>query len=704
LFAFIVSTGFPAIQTDPDRLAPVIAPPPSEAKARLTAWFETRHIPMYLDLSGSAGHWEEMGPRTLLSGWGGAENAGRMTALAIDPDDSRIVYAGAASGGVWKSEDGCKTWKPLTDFAPSLSYGCLAIDPFDHNRIYAGMGEPNNSADSFHGTGLMRSLDAGKTWRLLASDVFIGQKFSRIVPSPTRPGWLYAATSRGVLRSTDAGATWVDLLEGDSTDLLIDPASPETLIAALGRAFGDPRNGLYRSDDAGQTWRRLNEDLPFSGSELGRIQFSQCVKFPNVIYASMYGHRGSLLGFMKSSDFGKTWIRLPNVPNYAGDTQWYYDAVAVSPENPNIVFVSGSSTYRSLDGGDTWIDSTHSYSGGSVHPDHHALTFDLKNPSELYLCTDGGIFRTEDLGDHWESISRGLGTVQFQFVDVHPTDPNIAWGGTQDNGTNKFRGPLDWSNTFAGDGGVTRANWKNPKVVYTEYTNLAMLKSTDGGENWVWGATDGIDLAEGALFYAPFNLDPNDPDVLVAGTRRVYRSTNAAEHWSKISPILGSRVSALTIAPTLSSVIYAGTSDGRVWVTPDTGRKWFEVTPKRERGFVSDLCIDPHTARTVYMGESTWDHSSLWKSDDAGGHWRSIGDNLPPVPVHSLVLDPRHSDWVYAATEVGVFVSQNGGGDWKRLGLGLPNAPVYSIVANEFTGYLTVGTHGRGAWRIRLSD
>ncbi|HLK14660.1 MAG TPA: hypothetical protein VKT78_07630, partial [Fimbriimonadaceae bacterium] len=390
--------------------------------------------------------------------------------------------------------------------------------------------------------------------------------------------------------------------------------------------------------------------------------------------------------------------------NYAGGTQWYYNVVAVSPDNPNAVFVSGSSTYRSLDGGETWEDNTRSYAGGSVHPDHHALTFDPNAPKTLYLCTDGGIFRTRDLGDHWESVCRGLGTVQFQFVDVHPTDPKIAWGGTQDNGTNKYRGLPEWTNTFAGDGGVTRVSTKNPSVVYTEYVGLAMLKSTDGGESWEWGVTDGIDLSEGALFYAPFNLDPNDSDILVAGTRRVYRSTNEARNWRRISPILGTRVSAITIAPRLSSVIYAGTNDGRAWVTPDTGKSWYEITKGLTRAYVSDLCIDPTNARTVYLSQSTWEHPSLWRTNDAGGHWTQISDNLPPVPVHGLVLHPHHPRMLYAATEVGVFVSTDAGGRWRRLGRGLPNAPVYSIVANPKTGYLTVGTHGRGAWRIRLSD
>jgi photosystem II stability/assembly factor-like uncharacterized protein len=704
MFTALVALVLLAGQTDPDRPTPVVPPPPTEAKAELKAWFETRHFDLWANRNGVAGKWQELGPTTILNGWGGMENAGRMTALAVDPTDSRIVYAGAASGGIWKSEDFCATWHPVADFQPSLSYGCLAIDPFDHNTIYAGMGEPNNSQDSFHGAGLMRSRDAGKTWQLVATNVFIGQNFSRIVPNPARPGWLYVATSRGVLRTTDYGGTWVNLLDGDATDLLVDPQSPETIIAALGRAFGDSRNGLYRSDDAGQTWHRLTNDLPFPGRELGRLQFSQCAKYPQVIYAAMWSHGGQLLGLMKTTDFGHSWIRLPNAPNYAGSTQWYYNVVAVSPVNPNAVFVAGFSTFRSLDGGETWEDNTRSYAGGAIHPDHHALTFDPNDPETLYLCADGGVFRTRDLGNHWESVCHGLGTVQFTFVDVHPTDPKVAWGGTQDNGTNKFRGVPEWTNTFSGDGGVTRVSTKNPNVVYTEYVDLAMLKSTDGGESWSWGVTEGIDLSEGALFYAPFNLDPNDPDTLVAGARRVYRTTNAAGSWTPISPILGSRVSALTIAPRLSAVIYAGTSDGRMWVTPDTGKSWYEITAGMERGYIADICVDPNNARHIYVAQSTWDHSTLWRSEDAGGHWTNISDNLPPVPVHGLVLNPSHPGTIYAGTEVGVFISTQRGGRWRRFGSGLPNAPVYSIVANKQTGFVTVGTHGRGAWRIPLGE
>jgi len=676
----------------------------SAAKARLDAFFRLGRFPLWRDSHGAVPSWTEIGPKVIRNGWGGLDNAGRICALVIDPRNSRRLFAGAASGGVWLSEDAGKNWRPLGDFAASLSIGAMAIDPFRPDVIYAGTGEAHYSIDSYHGAGFLRSFDGGRTWDLAAEDVFLGYHFTKVIPNPKRPGFIYASTTRGVYRSLDYGATWVALLPGSASDLLVDPNDPNTLIAALGLAWGKATNGLYVSHDAGATWQKLAMDLPSDYRGIGRIQLAQCAGFANVIYASLYGTSGGLRGIYRSDDFGAHWQRKPNAPNYAGDSAWYSNCLAVSPANPNVVFAGGFSTFRSLDGGDTWEDNTRSYADGQVHPDHHSFTFSESDPNTLYLSTDGGVFRTTDIGRTWTSISDGLGTVQFQSVDVHPWDEKIAYGGTQDNGTNNYTGTTAWTNHFLGDGGTTRVNFKNPNVVYTEYVNLTICKSVNGGIDWDWNTTNGIDPAEGKLFYAPFNLDPNDPDTLVAGAQRVYRTTNAAALWKPISPILGSRVSAVNVAPGHSEVIYAGTSDGKVWVTPNTGKDWYNISKGLPRAFVNDICIDPRDSRTVYVALSGWDGERIWRSRNGGGTWTSIADGLPGMPIQAITLDPRRPDTVYLATYMGVFVSTTRGGNWQRLGSGLPNCPVFSVVANSTTGWITVGTHGRGAWRIPLGD
>lgn len=667
----------------------------------LSAHVKLQRMPVHRAPDGSIGVWEEIGPRTIKSGWGGMENAGRMTAIAVHPSRRQVVYAAGASGGLWKSEDFCRTWMSLADDQPVLSYGALAIDPQNPDVVYAGTGEPHYAFDCFPGVGLLRTRNGGLTWDLLGTNLFAGHSFSRIICHPRRSGFIYASTTGGVYRSTDGGGTWVRLLSGATSDLVMDPRFPDTLIAGLGVPWGSPLNGLYKTRDAGQHWERLTQDLPQSGWPVGRVQMDICRAFPNVVYASIYGSYGYLTGIYKSTDFGDTWLRLPNAPDYGGGQGWYDNYLSVSPSNPNVVFAGGTSTHRTLDGGASWEDNTRSYSGGPVHPDHHTMTFDPNDTQTVYMGGDGGIFRSRDLGATWESVSAGLGTVQFQHVDVHPTDGKIAYGGTQDNGTNKYTGTMDWRHIFTGDGGVTRVNWKNPNIVYTEYVNLNIYKSYDGGTSWDYAA-GGIDLSEGALFYAPYNLDPSDPDVVVAGTQRVWRSTDGAVTWKRASPPLGGLVTAISIAPNNGAVIYAGTTSGGVWVTADAGKTWFEVTGNLPRAYVGDFAIDPRNARHVYMTQAAWGGNRVWESTNAGATWTAIGDGLPEVPIRAVTLHPRDPEVVFLGTEMGAYISPDGGSRWQRLGKGLPNSPVFSLVANAVTGYVTVGTHGRGAWRIRL--
>ncbi|HWP31453.1 MAG TPA: hypothetical protein VNK96_07005 [Fimbriimonadales bacterium] len=673
-------------------------------QASLYAPFFVKRMPEWRNPAGDVPRWQEIGPLVIKNGWGGMDNAGRMTGIAVHPHNSNIIYAAAASGGLWKSTDRAKSWKPIADFEASLSYGAIAIDPFNPNIIYAGTGEPHYSLDSFHGTGFLKSRDGGETWESLGVETFIGQRFTRIIPHPRRKDIVFASTTGGLYRSIDGGYHWSKLMNGPVSDFIVHPWNPNAMIAAIGYPWGFARNGLYKSTDGGDTWKKLTRDLPYRGEELGRLHLELCQAFPNVVYASMYGSSRGLRGLHKSTDFGETWVRLPSAPSYAGDTAWYYNCIAVSPTNPNVIFLGGYSTFRSLDGGVTWEDNTRSYAGGPIHPDHHAYGFDPNDSNTLYLCTDGGIFRTRDLGNTWESVSYGLGTVQFQYVDVHPTDPKIAYGGTQDNGTNKYIGTPEWLHIFTGDGGTTRVNWENPNIVYTEYINLTICKSYDGGNSWQWDVTRGIDKSEGTLFYAPFNLDPSNPDVLVAGTSRVYRSEDGAGSWKPISPPLGGLVSAVTIAPSVSSVIYAGTTSGKVWVTPNLGGEWYDISRNLPRSYVSDIAIHPRNARIVIVAFLGWEKSRIWKSTDAGGSWTDISDNLPQAPVRMIAFHPERPEMIFIATEVGVFVSTKGGGKWMRFGRGLPNTPVFTIVANSRTRWITAGTHGRGAWRIELPE
>jgi len=652
-------------------------------------------MPVWSDFIGSGAAWECIGPAPLVEAWGNSENSGRVSSIAIDPRNTRRLYLGAAHGGVWKSEDRGGSWNPMSDFEESLSMGIVILDPFNPDIVYVGTGEAHGSSDSYTGSGFLRSADGGKTWERMGEQDFHGGRFGQMVASTKVPGMIIAATTRGLYRTLDGGTSWTELLPGGFQDVTNSVKEPSTYYAVGGTGT---RGGVFKSTDNGNSWELLGGTR--APGTFGRPQLAQCRDYPQTVYVSFAVGEGSGIAVYRTDDGGANWVRLANAVNYGGGQLWYDNFLACAPDNPKIVYGGGLTIYRSDDGGENWHDASRSYAGGeNTHPDQHCYQFDPHDPKTIYAGCDGGIFVSYDRGDTWHSINNGLATLQFVGMDVDPFNPAVAYGGTQDNGTSRTRGSLKWKEIFFGDGGTTLVDYRRPNRVYTEYVGLAMYRSDDYGDNWDWAAA-GIDRSS-AMFYSPFELDPNNPDILVAGAGEVWRTTDATQSWTKISGNMG-QVSALAIAPRKSEVIYAGSRWGRVWVTPNAGGEWFEVSAGLPGVYVTSIAVDPRSTRTAYATIGGFRHKHVFKTENAGGTWRAVDDNLPDAPTNHLVIDPSRPDDIYVATDVGVFVSRTGGENWRRCGVGLPNSTCERLALNRRTGYLTVATHGRSIWRIQL--
>ncbi len=663
---------------------------------RTSPWTDALQVPFWTDAKGVHPSWECIGPAPLDKAWGGSDNSGRVSTIAVDPRNTRRLYIGASLGGVWKSTNGGQNWRPMSDFEASLSFGSLVLDPFNPDIIYAGTGEAHGASDSYFGAGILRSTNAGETWELLGSEELNGTAVAKMVASTKVRGLLIAATGRGLMRSLNGGNHWQAVVEGAFTDVVNSDKRPDVYYAVGGLGG---KNGVYKTTDSGNTWELLGGTLPHNS--FGRSQLAQCRDFPDTVYVSYAVGWGNGIAEYRTDDGGRSWRLLKDAPNYGGGQLWYDNFYACAPDNPNIVFGGGYSILRTLDGGSTWLDVSRSYSGGNTHPDWHCFIFDPIDPKVMYTGCDGGLFMTKDRGDTWEAISNNLATLQFIGIDVDPISPFVAYGGTQDNGTSRTRGDLRWKETFFGDGGWTIVDYQHPERVYTEYVGLSLHRSDDYGDSWYY-CVNNMDTT-GGLFYAPFEIDPNNSDILVAGASRVWRTTNRTDSWEAISGDMG-HVSALAIAPKHSEVIYAGSSWGRVWVTPNTGGNWFDITAGLPGGHIATLAVDPRSPRTAYVGVHGYGHKHIFKTENAGGTWRSVDDNLPDAPFGHIVIDPTRPDDVYIAGDVGVYVSNSGGGNWKRYGTGLPNCPCMRLALNRRTGYLTVGTHGRSLWKVRLPD
>ncbi|UCC77290.1 MAG: hypothetical protein JSW37_02715 [Anaerolineales bacterium] len=710
--------------------------------ARLKALSDKRRM---INLQATASeHWVNIGPapmRDSIIGRHKVSVSGRTTALAVDPRNSSVIYLGAAQGGVWKSTDDGASWTPLTDDQPSLAVGALTLDPRNPDVVWVGTGEPHFSIDSYYGAGVLKSVDGGLSWQQLGADTFTGLGISSIIVDPVASNVVYVASSgavgargpgepaQGVFKSADGGLSWAGMkvcndCDGAS-DLVIDTMDPSVLYSAFWR------QGIFKSTDGGRTWLRLIGGLPEGGFR--RIELAISPSDPSVLYAGFDMSSAAYSGarVFKTTNSGVSWQELSGAPNYCGGQCWYDNVIAVHPGDPNTVFLGGSASYlsrptwtvrevvwRSSDGGVTWSDlSPNDSPAHTLHPDMHAIAFDPSNPQNIWIGNDGGVWKSSDGGQNWANKNSNLATLQFTGVAVHPTNPQIVYGGMQDNNKAKYTGSVSWEAMDAGDGGYAAIDSFDPKYFYGTRYEISFQRNDKGGtgpySDWPV-KTAGINLGDRRLFYIPFTLDPSSPGVLYLGTHRVYRTTSRGDWWQAISGDLttgGSRaaISTIAVAPTAPNVIYVGTSDGQLQVTTNTGGRWDNVTrtPLPNR-FVSEIAVSHDSYRSAYAvfngfsSHTALEPGHVFKTTNAGATWRDISSNLPDIPVLCIALDRDAPGTIYIGTDIGVFRSVNDGTTWTSHSSGMANVAVFDLALNPDTDVLVAATHGRSVYRLQL--
>jgi photosystem II stability/assembly factor-like uncharacterized protein len=676
--------------------------------------------------------WQSLGPAPITN----VQSSGRASALALSTTKKKRYWVAGASGGVWRSKSGGRRWKVQTDELPTLAIGALALDPSNEKVIYAGSGEANYAYHSLYGLGLYKSTDSGASWQVLAARRFSGRTFSRLVVSPANGNSVWAAVARaggtrqgnegarlhpkrngkmGIFRSDDGGVTWKRVRNGlpkiPASDVDLDPTDPERLFASFGNVFGHRKNGIYRSSDGGASWSRLPLGPP--GTSLGRISLAIAPSDPNRIYAlvalpATSANTGGFApgdartrGLYRSDDGGDSWQRLDpgNPQSCCGQ---YYSAIAVHPTDPDRFVIGGLNLLASDDGGMTYSDVT------PPHVDQHDAAFDAAG--RLVVASDGGVHRTSDFGRNWVNLNKKLGTIQFYpGLAIHPTQPEVVMGGTQDNGTNLRLNPSNsWLNIFGGDGGWCLIRPDDPSVLFIEFQGTGnLLRSADGGQSFVV-VDAGIAGADRTAFQAPVLFDPADSDHMFYATQRIYESTDGGFNWAPISgDLVGPpwAIRSLAVAPSDSEVLYAATSDGGLHASSDGGATW-----SRTRSGVGgwprimrQIAVDPQDARVAYVADMRFGGGKVLKTSDGGASWASLAGDLPDVPVSSVaVYRDGGTRYLLAGTDAGVFLSQDEGAAWTRYGNGLPNAPAMDLVVDAARGRLVVSTLGRGMWVVEL--
>ncbi|HYL76814.1 MAG TPA: hypothetical protein VEU96_21540 [Bryobacteraceae bacterium] len=615
--------------------------------------------------------WTSIGPKPTDFG-STYVTAGRVNAIAIDPRDNNIVYMGAAEGGVWKTTDGGANWTPLTDDQPSLASGAIAIDPSNPDTVYVGTGEENFAIDSYYGAGILKSTDAGATWTNLASDTFLRATIGRIAVHPTNGQVLLCAANSGLWRSTDGAVTWTRVLTGTAIAAVFDPTNPDIAYSTLGNVNGSTLNGVYRSTDAGQTWTLTMgsgaNSLP--AKNVGRIDLTIAASTPTTLYVgiqdSSSANFGNLLGIYKTTDSGATWNNL-NAPNICASLNqcWYDMSIRVNPTNPDVIFAVGSlSIIRSLDGGANW--SQLNFIGPNrveIHTDEHYLAF-TNDGTKLYIGNDGGMYSTTDITNpqvNWTELNDTLGITQFYpGISVHPSDSNIGFGGAQDNGTQRYGGAASWNNVTCGDGGSTAIDFTLPTIAYAACQSIQVLRTATGGNNWS-RSQYGITSSDRVQFIPPMVIDPSNSQTVYFGTFRLWQTRDGGGKWIAISPDLtGGKSTLKAIAPSPSdpNTVFVGFANGKVYSTNDAldgvNATWTERTTGLAVRAVTGITVDPIDPATAYVTFSGF----------------------------SGVSPSAH-----------VYRTKDGGANWTDISGNLPDIPVNALVVDpDILDTLYIGT------------
>ena len=660
---------------------------------------------------------------------------GRISDIEMSRSSLDTIYAGIASGGVFKSVDGGLSWLPIFDENYTMSIGDLVLDPTNPNIIYVGTGEVNGGGGSvtYGGNGVYKSTDAGTTWNHLGLETT--EYISRIIVDPLNPQRIFLGAmgklfgknlARGLYRSTDGGTTWENkLFISDSTgciDVIINAVDPNIIYAAMWerirrpdrRSYGGPTGGIYKSIDGGENWVELTNGLPNNSPTVGRIGISISESSPNIIYAIYADNIGYFAGVYKSTNSGDSWIRTNDgaLSSLFSSYGWWFGNIRVDPANPNNVFVMGLDVYKTTNGGNSWF-----YSSGSMHVDQHGMFIHPANPNYVVAGNDGGVYKSLNAGSSWAHIST-MPITQFYTCDVDYQFPIRYYGGTQDNGTNRTLtgNSNDWQQIYGSDGFYVLVDPVNNNFVYAESQYGGFVRSTNGGNSFNYGL-NGVSGSDRFNWSTPYIIDPSNPTKLYLGSNRLYRTTNRAVLWTPISPDLtngppsGNQVygtiTTIASAPSDTNVVYVGTDDGNVWVTLNGGTNWTKISTSLPVRWVTRVAVDPNEGMTAYVTLSGYRYDEylphVYRTTDAGISWLDISSNLPDAPVNDIIIDPDSTERLFVGTDVGVFASDNLGNSWNYLGEHLPNAPVTDLVLHNPTRTLIAATYGRSMYSIDLS-
>ena len=679
--------------------------------------------------------------------------SGRVTAIDVNLSNPDIIYAGTASGGLWKSEGGGTDWAPIFDKEKVASIGAIAINQKNPNEIWVGTGEGNPRNSQTSGAGLYRSLDAGKTWTLMGLEKT--RNIHRIIIHRDNPKMIYVGAigsawgdskDRGIYRSKDAGKTWEQILfvneRTGAADFDVDPSNPDKMFVNMWEyrrwpwffKSGGEGSGLHMTLDGGDTWKKLDDKNGLPKGELGKIGIAIAQNKPNVVYALVESKKNALY---RSDDGGNKFVKMAD--KNIGSRPFYYWDLAVDPKNENRVYSVASSVRVSEDGGKSFKVLL---GFDKVHVDHHAWWIHPDNPNFMMCGNDGGLYVTRDHGKTWR-FAENIPVAQFYHISVDNEIPYNVMGGMQDNGT--WRGPAYtwrnggirndyWQEIGFGDGFDVVVEQDNSRYVYCLWQggNIFRMDLETGGQSWMKPYhPDGEFLRFN--WNAGVAQNPINPGTLYMGSQYLHKSTDRGRSWEIISPDLTTNdpekqkqtesggltydatgaenhttIVSIAPSPRKEGVIWVGTDDGNLQITQDGGKTWNNVIGNL-RGVPKGSWIPQIRASKFRDGEAyvvinnyrrdDWT-PFLFRTRDFGKTWENLAANKDIWGYAlSVVQDPIEPKLLFLGTEFGLYVSIDEGNNWTKWTNGYPNnVSTMDMQIQEREHDLVIGTFGRAAY------
>lgn len=651
--------------------------------------------------------WQPLGPTTIPNGQTYGTNTigviGRISSLAVDPGNPRHLLLGAAGGGIWESTDTGASWAARTDRMPSNAIGAIAFDPTDSRKVYAGSGEGNFYFNL--GAGVYGSTDGGTSWSVLASSPFTGCGFFDLTVDPKNPRILYAATidstgkSGGFYRSANGGTSWLLKRTGICWSISVHPSggTVELLVA-----FAD---GLFVSSDTGKSFQPVAFPAKPS-STWTRLSVARVASEPDIAY---------LFGAIKTAPYlwrrasGK-WMRITSLPKVNAKSPWTGQAqydwyVAAAPDNPAQIYLGGIDLYRGAPRGSSWRFPDISTQGkNSIHPDQHFLVFSPDNPDVIYAGSDGGLFRSPDRGATWKPLNSGLAITEIEYIAADPNNSQWLMAGTQDNGTIRFTGSVDWCQIAGGDGGECGVNPDNPDEVYHSFYRdpqtgvMGFESSTDKGQTWAYQ-----DLAiESAIFYPPVEVSGS---TVAVGAMAAFLSRDKAAHWDKVPLGFPSHDWATAMHLINPNTLFLGTYYGQCARLDWSAAGWkVQALSSPTQRYISSLRVDTTNAQRLWVTIQQMQANSamVFRSDNGGRSWTPRRNGLPALPMNAVAIDPADSGRAWVAADRGVYETRDSGASWLSVSGGLPNAIVAELLYHAKDRKLICGTRNRGAWTLNV--